>query len=137
MATSTRVVPGSGGSGAVSACTFNCVWCTTTSIRRDASRMVVVLKGCNPNSAIRLARSSPSSSSAHSAYAAHIACGSARGYQGRVGEVQKAQVVSSPPPPRPSELYQVLLALCPRPRLPPAKVQSRCGKDAEPLRGGQ
>eukprot|EP00964_Phaeocystis_antarctica_P074181 scaffold45569_cov71-Phaeocystis_antarctica.AAC.2 len=86
MATSTRVVLGSGGSGAASACTISCSWCTTTSIWRDARRMDVALKGCNPNRAIRSARSSPSSSSAHSSYAACNACGSARGYQGRVGE---------------------------------------------------
>eukprot|EP00964_Phaeocystis_antarctica_P163107 scaffold138689_cov139-Phaeocystis_antarctica.AAC.1 len=74
MATSTRVVPGSGGSGAVSACTISCVWCTVTSIWRDARRTDVTSKGCNPNRASRSARSGPSSPSAHSAYAACIAC---------------------------------------------------------------
>eukprot|EP00964_Phaeocystis_antarctica_P006280 scaffold3423_cov72-Phaeocystis_antarctica.AAC.2 len=137
MATSTRVVLGSGGSGTVSASTISCSWCTITSIWRDARRTDVVLKGCNPNRASRSARSSPSSPSARSVYAACIACGGARGYQGRVGEVQRARAVSSPPPPRPSSLCQVLPARCPRPRPPPAKVQSRCGKDSEPLRGGQ
>eukprot|EP00964_Phaeocystis_antarctica_P079876 scaffold49806_cov59-Phaeocystis_antarctica.AAC.1 len=137
MARSTRVVPGSGGGGAVSASTISCVWCTITSIWRDARRTDVTLKGCSPNNAIRSAKHSPSSSSAHSAYAAHIACGSARGYQGEDRRGAKARVVSSPPPPRLSSLYRVLPAQCPRPRPPPAKVQSRCRKDAEQLRGGQ
>eukprot|EP00964_Phaeocystis_antarctica_P138844 scaffold103495_cov60-Phaeocystis_antarctica.AAC.1 len=82
----------------------------------------VTLKGCNPNRASRSARSSPSSSSACLAYAASSACGGARSYQGRVGEAQRARVVSSPPPPRPSSLCQVLPARCPRPWPPPAKV---------------
>eukprot|EP00964_Phaeocystis_antarctica_P043685 scaffold25069_cov58-Phaeocystis_antarctica.AAC.1 len=130
MATSTRVVPGSGGSGAVSACTVSCSWCTITSIWRDARRMDVMLKGCNPNRAIRSARSGASSPSAHSAYAACSACGGARGYQGsEIGA--KARVVSSPPPPRPSSLCQGLPARCPRPRPPPANVQSRCREDGK------
>eukprot|EP00964_Phaeocystis_antarctica_P011024 scaffold6062_cov64-Phaeocystis_antarctica.AAC.1 len=131
MATSTRVVRGSGGGGAVSASTISCMWCTITSIWRDARRMDVMLKGCNPNRAIRSARSGPNSPSAHSAYAASSACGGARGYQGEGRRGAKARVVSSPPPPRPSSLCQVLPARCPRPRPPPAKVQSRCRKDAE------
>ena len=86
MATSTRVVPGSGGGGAVSASTISCVWCTITSMWRDARRMDVMLKGCSPNCVIRSARSGASSPSARSAYAACSACGGARGYQGRVGD---------------------------------------------------
>eukprot|EP00964_Phaeocystis_antarctica_P046762 scaffold27037_cov57-Phaeocystis_antarctica.AAC.2 len=115
MATSTRVVPGSGGSGTVSACTISCVWCTITSIWRDARRTDVTLKGCNPNRASRSAKRSPSSPSTHSAYAACTACRGAGDYQGRVREVQRARVVSSPPPPRPSSLCRVLHARRPRP----------------------
>eukprot|EP00964_Phaeocystis_antarctica_P106484 scaffold71352_cov71-Phaeocystis_antarctica.AAC.3 len=81
MATSTRVVPGSGGSGAVSAYIISCVWCAITSIWRDACKADVILKGRNPNRASRSARSSPSSPSARSAYAACIAYRGEEGYQ--------------------------------------------------------
>eukprot|EP00964_Phaeocystis_antarctica_P016895 scaffold9302_cov56-Phaeocystis_antarctica.AAC.1 len=79
MTTSTRVVPSRGNSGAVVACTISCLWCTITSIWRDARRMNVALKGCNPNRASRSARNGPSSPSARSACAAFIACRGGRG----------------------------------------------------------